>query len=92
MSLSTEHLTVQSIAPIIPHLLYGHADVYSCYGVKIKALRDAKGRSSIQLGAAFNQGSLCVKSIIHLVTVSATPGFCFYTHTVASSEAMGEMR
>lgn len=83
MSPSTEHLTVQSMTPIIPHLLYGHSDVYSCYGVKIKALMDAKGRGSIQQGAAFNQGSLCVKSIIHLVTVSATPGCCLYSiHTL----------
>ncbi len=52
---------------------------------------DVKGRGSIQHGAAFNQGSLCVKSIIHLVTVSATPGFCLYIHTVASREAMDEM-
>ncbi len=91
MSPSTEHLTVQSMAPISPHLLYGHADVYGRYRVKIKALMDVKGRGSIQHGAAFNQGSLCVKSIIHLVTVSATPGFCLYIHTVASREAMDEM-
>ncbi len=48
-----------------------HSDVYGCYGVKMKALMDVKGRGSIQQGAAFNQGSLCVKSIIHLLTVSA---------------------
>lgn len=91
MSPSTERLTVQSMAPIIPHLLYGHSDVYGCYGVKMKALMDAKGRGSIQQGAAFNQGSLCVKSLIHLLTVSATPGFCLYTHTVASRGATDEM-
>lgn len=33
----------------------------------------------------------CVKSVIHLLTVSATRGFCSYTHTVASGEVMGEM-
>ena len=37
---------------------------------------DAKARHSVQRGAAFTQGSLCVKSIIHSVTVGATPGCC----------------
>lgn len=68
-----------------------HSDVYGCYGVKMKALMDVKGRGSIQQGAAFNQRSLCVKSIIHLLTVSATRGFCLCKHTVASREVMVEM-
>lgn len=32
------------MGPIIPHPLYGRSDIYSCYGVKIKALTDAKGK------------------------------------------------
>ncbi|KAF0045573.1 hypothetical protein F2P81_002102 [Scophthalmus maximus] len=47
-------LTVQSMAPIIPHLLYGHTDVYRRYGVKIKALMDVKGRASVERSAASN--------------------------------------
>lgn len=53
------------MAPIIPHLLYGHSDIYGCYGVKIEALMDAKGRAC----SAFNQVSLWVKSMIHLLIV-----------------------
>lgn len=71
---STERLTVQPMASVVPYRLYGRTDVYGCYGVKIKALMDAKGSSSIQKGAAFNQQALCVQSIIHLVTDSATVG------------------
>lgn len=79
------------MAPIIPHLLYGRADVYRCYGVKIKALTDANNRGSTQHRPAFNQGSLCIKSIIHLVTISVTPGFGLYVHTVASRDVIGEI-
>lgn len=50
-----------------------------------------KGSRSVQLCAAFSQEALCVKSIIHLVTVSSTPGGLVFMHMVASSEALGEI-
>lgn len=82
------------MAPIIPHLLYCCTNIYNYYRVKIKALIDAKGSGSIQQCVAFSQGSLCVKSIIHFVTVSGTPGFCLCIHTashIASRETLGEI-
>lgn len=50
-------------------------------GVKMTALMDAKGRDAIQQCVASNQGSVWLKSIIPLLTLSSTSGASLI-HTV----------